>query len=29
MMFEKFTLNGKAVAIMKGKEKVLTDVHLI
>ena len=27
MMFEKFTLNGKAVAIMKGKEKVLTDVQ--
>ncbi len=26
-MFEKFTLNGKAVAIMKGKEKVLTDVQ--
>lgn len=27
MMFEKFTLYGKAVAIMKGKEKVLTDVQ--
>ena len=27
MMFEKFTLNGKAVAIIKGKEKVLTDAQ--